>query len=55
MFANHLIFLSNILLLSLIPYAKDIIRHLKCGFQLNRYSVVQVLYIRQMLDKMGIK
>jgi len=43
--------LSNILLSSLIPYAKEIIGNHKCGFQRNRSTIDHIFCIRQILEK----
>jgi hypothetical protein len=43
--------LSNILVSRLIPYADEIIGDHQCGFQRNRSTTDQILYIRQILEK----
>ena len=43
--------LSNILLLRLIPYAKEIIGDHKCGFRRNRSTIDHIFCIRQILEK----
>jgi hypothetical protein len=43
---------SNILLSRLIPYADEITGDHQCGFRRNRSTTDQILYIRQLLEKM---
>ena len=43
--------LSNILLSRLIPYAKENIGDLQCGFRRNRSTVDHILFIRQIPEK----
>jgi len=43
--------LSNILLLRLIPYAKEIIGDHQCGFRHNRSTIDHIFCIRQILEK----
>jgi hypothetical protein len=43
--------LSNILLARLNPYADEIIGDHQCGSRHNRSTTVQILYIRQILEK----
>jgi len=44
-------FFSNILLLRLIPYAKEIIGDHQCGFRSNRSTIDHIFCIRQILEK----
>jgi len=43
--------LSNILLSSLMPYAKEIIGDHQCGFRSNRSTIDHIFCIRQILEK----
>jgi len=43
--------LSNILLLRLIPYAKEIIGDHQCGFRRNRSTIDHIFCISQILEK----
>jgi len=43
--------LSNILLSTLIPYAKEIIGDHQCGFRRNRSTIDHIFCIRQILEK----
>jgi len=43
--------LSNILLSSLTPYAKEIIGDHECGFRRNSSTIDHILCIRQILEK----
>jgi len=43
--------LPNILLLRLIPYAKEIIGDHQCGFRRNRSIIGHIFSIRQILEK----
>ena len=47
--------LSNIMLSRLIPYAKEIIGYLQCGFRRNRSTIDHIFCIHQILEKNGIK
>ena len=48
--------LSNILFSRLIPYAKEIIGDLQCGFRRNKSTIDHIFCIRQILEKkMGIQ
>jgi hypothetical protein len=43
--------LSNILLARLTPYVNKIIGDYQCGFRRNRFTMDQIFYILQMLEK----
>jgi hypothetical protein len=43
--------LSNFLLARLTPYVNDIIEDHQCGFHHNRFTMDQISYIRQILEK----
>ena len=43
--------LSNVLLSSLIPYAREIIGDHQCGFRRNRSNIDHIFCIRQILEK----
>jgi len=43
--------LSNILLLRLIPYAKEIVGDHQCGLRRNRSTIDHIFCIRQILEK----
>jgi hypothetical protein len=43
--------LSNILLTRLTPNFNKIVAYYQCGFRCNRFSIDQIFYIRQILEK----
>jgi hypothetical protein len=43
--------LSNIILVSLTPYVKEVIGDHQCGFRPNRSTTDQIFHIRQILEK----